>query len=144
MKRNNAIVLLAMIIAMALIMPLASADSLTVEEVDDGVVIETARVKYHLANGGFAKELWVDHDGDGTYDEDISFYISPCQRPHPKYEVGFGNWNIVLQNGGVTGGSICNGTYSQEILGISDDKAVVEFTSEFLDVRGRLPIHYPQ
>jgi hypothetical protein len=121
------------------VMELGETDKLaiTVTEVSDGVIVETSRVKYHLANGGFARELWVDYDGDGTYDEDLSFYISPCQRPDPKYEVGFGNWNIVLQNGGVTGGSICNGTYSREILGILDDKAVVEFTSEFSDVTAK-------
>ncbi|MFY1110288.1 MAG: SUMF1/EgtB/PvdO family nonheme iron enzyme [Methanosarcinaceae archaeon] len=98
-------------------------------EVDDGVIIITPRVKYHLANGGFARELWVDHDGDGVYDEDIGFEDETGEYK----SFGFGSWLSTYNEGAgnIYEGSVSNGDYSWEILEVSEDKAIVEFTNKF-------------
>ena len=131
------LLLAALIISSTLLVPPASAsDSITATEVEDGVIIETSRIKYYLANGGFAKELWVDYDGDGTYDEDIGFWDSTCQHNW----AGFGSWYVYKYIKNVKSlieGSVCDGTYSWEIIEISDDIAVVEFTNEFSRVTAK-------
>jgi len=101
-----------------------------VKEVSDGVVVETPRVKYHLANGGFARELWVDHNGDGVYDENIGFEDATLQYPY----LAFGSWGVIISksSGGETyAGSVGGGEYSYNIVEETEEKMIVDFTSTF-------------
>lgn len=112
----------------------ASASSVTVEEADDGVIVETSRVRYHLANGGFAKELWVDHNGDGVYDENIGFADTSGRVNY----FGFGSWYVVTNDNpdpdgthAVYQGSVFGSDYSYNIKENKADKVVIEFSSNF-------------
>ncbi|MBN2488540.1 MAG: PEF-CTERM sorting domain-containing protein [Methanosarcinaceae archaeon] len=109
---------------------------ISVTPVDDGVIVTTDRIKYHLANGGFARELWVDHDGDGTYDEDIGFEDTSLEYKGS----AFGSWSVLdkpFANGGVAKGSVYGGTYSWEIIESTEENIVIEFTNDFGYVVGK-------
>ncbi|WMW24905.1 PGF-pre-PGF domain-containing protein [Methanolobus sediminis] len=110
-------------------------EPISVIQVDDGVIVTTDRVKYYLANGGFARELWVDHDGDGIYDEDIGFEDTTLEYSY----FGFGSWYAITNENpdgsagtnAVYQGSVSGGEYSYHIVEQTDEKVVIDFDSLF-------------